>query len=244
MKTTRLTYHHFQLTQLGLMNAYLVAEDDGFTLIDTCLWQANQIHRAAAALGNSICRITLTHAHTDHAGSVDALLKLVPDAELSLSAREARLLAGDLALDAAEPHVKLGGQFTRSQHVPARLLHDGDRLGSLRVVACPGHTPGHIAFLDERDGTLIAGDAFSIAGGISVAGDMRPLFPFPALGTWSPELSLSSAEKLIALAPTRLCVGKGQSIVDPVSAMKGALDRAAARLRGRQLRHRSTQPLT
>jgi hypothetical protein len=39
------------------------------------------------------------------------------------------------------------------------LLEDGQQVpGSLlRAVACGGHTPGHLAFLDERDGTLNEG---------------------------------------------------------------------------------------
>src|SRR6185295_7230774 len=44
-----------------------------------------------------------------------------------------------------------------------RLLEDGDILpapgGILRVVSCPGHTPGHIAFFREKDGILFSGDA-------------------------------------------------------------------------------------
>jgi glyoxylase-like metal-dependent hydrolase (beta-lactamase superfamily II) len=229
MKIYRLSDRHYQLTQLGLMNAYLVAEDDGFTLIDTCIRQANPIHKAATRLGKAIRRISLTHAHTDHAGSVDALLKLIPDAELSLSQRESRLFAGDQTLDATEPQVKLHGDYFRSSMTPGRLLNEGEGVGSLRIIATPGHTPGQIAFLDERDGTLFAGDAYSIAGGIAVAGDLRPLFPFPAWATWSFELAIASAEKLIDLRPTRLCVGHGRSLDNPVQEMKDALRRALQR---------------
>jgi glyoxylase-like metal-dependent hydrolase (beta-lactamase superfamily II) len=233
MKTTRLSPHHYQLTQLGLINAYLVAEEDGFTLIDTCIWQARAIHQAVADLGRSIRRICLTHAHKDHAGSVDALMKLAPDAELSVSQRESRLLAGDHTLQPTEPMVKLRGDYVASRHVPSRLLNDGDKLGSLRIIAAPGHTPGHIAFLDERDGTLFAGDAYSVAGGIAVAGDLRPLFPFPALATWSFDLAIASAEKLIAVDPARLCVGHGRSLDNPLNAMKTALRRATERNQSR-----------
>jgi glyoxylase-like metal-dependent hydrolase (beta-lactamase superfamily II) len=160
-------------------------------------------------------------------------MKLVPNAELSLSQRESRLLAGDHTLEPAEPKVKLHGDYVRSHCIPARLLNDGDKLGSLRIIAAPGHTPGQIAFLDERDGTLFAGDAYSVAGGIAVAGDLRPLFPFPAWGTWSFDLAIASAEKLIAVAPKRLCVGHGASLDDPRNAMKDALRRAALRNQGR-----------
>jgi hypothetical protein len=45
------------------------------------------------------------------------------------------------------------------------LLRPGDRVGSLEVVGAPGHTPGHVAFLDTRDRTLIAGDVFTTLGG-------------------------------------------------------------------------------
>jgi glyoxylase-like metal-dependent hydrolase (beta-lactamase superfamily II) len=229
MKITRLSNRHFQLTQLGAMNAYLVAEDDGFTLIDTCMRQANPIREAAARLGKTIRRISLTHAHTDHAGSVDALLKLIPDAELSLSQRESRLLAGDHTLDPTEPQVKLHGDYVRSSFPPGRLLNEGDRIGSLRIVATPGHTPGQIAYLDERDGTLFVGDAYSVLGGIAVAGDVRPLFPFPAWGTWSFDLAIASAEKLVGLRPARLCAGHGRSLENPVSEMEYALRRARER---------------
>jgi glyoxylase-like metal-dependent hydrolase (beta-lactamase superfamily II) len=108
----------------------------------------------------------------------------------------------------------------------------GDHVGSLTVVAAPGHTPGHLAFLDTRDGTLIAGDAFQTRGGIAVAGTLRPLFPFPALATWHPPTALASAQMLRALLPTRLAVGHGAVLDDPLPAM----DRAIARAEQQQTR--------
>lgn len=46
---------------------------------------------------------------------------------------------------------------------PDVLLEDGDTvetpIGPLRVVFCPGHSPGHIAYFRERDGLLFSGDA-------------------------------------------------------------------------------------
>jgi glyoxylase-like metal-dependent hydrolase (beta-lactamase superfamily II) len=229
MKTTKLSRFHFQLTQLGLVNAFLVAEDDGFTLIDTCIKQAAAIMGAAKQLAHPIRRIVLTHAHTDHAGSVDALMTLDPSLQLLLSQREARLLSGDHRLDPDEPALKLRGDYVRSRHIPNRILNAGETVGSLRVIPSPGHTPGHVALLDVRDGTLFAGDAFSLQGGIAVAGDLRPYFPFPALGTWSVDLAIVSAEELCALRPDRLCVGHGNSLADPWKSMKEALRRASTK---------------
>jgi glyoxylase-like metal-dependent hydrolase (beta-lactamase superfamily II) len=42
----------------------------------------------------------------------------------------------------------------------------------LRVIATPGHTPGHISLIDVRDGTLLAGDAVSTIGRTAVSGDL------------------------------------------------------------------------
>ena len=230
MKITPISARHFQLTQLGLVNAFLVREEDGFTLIDTCFQQAHALFAAAQELGAPIRRIALTHAHNDHASSVDGLIKLIPETQLLLSKREARLLAGDKTLGSGEPARKLRGDFVTTKARPNRLLNEGDLVGSLRVIETPGHTPGQIAFIDQRDGTLFAGDAWSVAGGLAVAGDLRLTFPFPAWGTWSPELAVESARKLLALRPSMLCVGHGQSLSDPVKQMEHALLRASTRL--------------
>lgn len=72
------------------------------------------------------------------------------------------------------------------------LLGDGDSVGSLKAISTPGHTPGHMAFLDERSGILIAGDAWQTRGGLAVSGVLKPWFPFPAMATWSKELALKA----------------------------------------------------
>jgi len=43
---------------------------------------------------------------------------------------------------------------------PTRLLSDGDRVGSLQVVAAPGHSPGHMSIHIRSDGAegLLTGD--------------------------------------------------------------------------------------
>ena len=61
-----------RVTRLGMINVYLVREDDGVTLIDTALPRsAKAITAAASRLGAPIKRIALTHSHGDHVGSLD-----------------------------------------------------------------------------------------------------------------------------------------------------------------------------
>jgi glyoxylase-like metal-dependent hydrolase (beta-lactamase superfamily II) len=237
----RTTTHGQYLTHLARlprrfpMNCYLVREDDGLTLIDTTFGgAAKPISEAAQALGAPIRRIVLTHAHSDHVGSLDALHALLPEAEVLISARDARFLAGDMSIDTDEPQFKPRGDYTKVTTRPTRTLSDGERVGSLQVIATPGHTPGHIALLDTRDGSLIAGDAFQTRAGIAVSGTVRPLFPFPALATWHRPSALESARRLRALGPSRLAVGHGEVLESPLEAMDRAIAEAARAVEGTQ----------
>src|ERR1700752_4552246 len=114
MKTTRHTPNLVRLSRPGFVNAYLVVEDDGLTLVDTMLPRSQDgILAAARELGLPIARIALTHAHTDHVGSLDALASALPQAEVSISTRDARLLARDMSLDPSEPQQKPRGSFSK-----------------------------------------------------------------------------------------------------------------------------------
>ena len=230
----RIQTHGDNLIQLSMWyfpaNAYLVREADGFTLVDTALNSANGILAAAEKFGTPIQRTAITHAHSDHVGSLDALHERLPNAEVSVSGRDARFLRGDMSLDAHEPQAKLRGGYIVIATTPNRLLQPGDRVGSLEVIASPGHTPGHVAFLDTRDGTLIAGDAYSTQAGIVTGGTLRPLFPFHALATWHKPTALRSGEALLALKPSRLATGHGKVLTDPVAAMQAAVAEAKRRL--------------
>ena len=223
MKATPSGNHLIQLTRMGIINCYLVRESDGFTLIDTGMaGSSKQILSAAQQYKLSIVRIVLTHAHVDHVGSLDELHAALPEAEVAISTRDARFLSGDKSLDDNEPKPLRGG-FPICQTRPTRLLTEGDRIGSLEVIASPGHSPGHIALLDSRDRTLIAGDAFQTLGGVAVAGTIKPLFPLPGWATWHKPTALESARKLRALEPTQLAIGHGRILVNPLAEMDHAI---------------------
>jgi glyoxylase-like metal-dependent hydrolase (beta-lactamase superfamily II) len=238
MKTTASGNNLFQLNHLRFVNCYLVREDDGFTLIDTAdSGQAQPIMQAAQKLGLPIARIVLTHAHIDHVGSLDALHEALPEVPVAISERDARFLTGDMSLDSSEPQVKLRGGYPVCKTKPTLLLHEGERIGSLEVIATPGHTPGHLSFLDTRDRTIIVGDAFQTLGGVAVSGTFKWRFPLPALATWHKGLCLESARKLLALQPSLLAVGHGRLLSHPQEAMARAIhvmERDLARESGKQ----------
>ena len=233
MKMQQHGHHLFQLTRLGAFNSFLVREEDGLTAVDTNMGgSAPGILAVAQRLGLPLRRVVLTHSHSDHVGSLDALHALLPGAEVLISAREARLLGGERALDLGErkPGARLRGGYVKCSTLPTCLLADGERVGSLRVMMTPGHTPGHLALLDERDGTLIAGDALQTQAGVAVSGDLRALFPFPALATWHAPSALASARALIGVAPARLAVGHGRVLEEPLPAMRRAVESFQRRL--------------
>src|SRR3954454_6048341 len=213
-----------RISRLGVVNAYLVREDDGLTVIDTLIPRsAKVIREAAARIGAPIVRIALTHAHGDHVGSLDELAGALGTVEVLISARDARLLAGDKTLDPGEPNDKLRGGYPGAKTRPTRTLSPGDRVGSLEVVAAGGHTPGQVAFLDTRDRTLYCGDAYSTLGGVATTAKPNPRFQLPAMATWHRPTALDTARALRALDPARLGPGHGKLVEAPAAAMDAAI---------------------
>jgi glyoxylase-like metal-dependent hydrolase (beta-lactamase superfamily II) len=238
MRITSVGEHAYRLTRWAALypiNCYLVREDDGLTLIDTMIpGSAGSILAAAARLGAPIKRIVLTHGHGDHAGSLDALHAHIPDAEVVLSAREVRMLAGDRGLGADEAPQRVRGGYARVQTKPTRIITADDYVGSLRVYATPGHSPDHIAFMDQRDQTVYTGDALASWGGLAVAGVFRPTFPFFKWGTWDLATAIRSAIALRDTHPARLAFGHGAVLNAPDVPLARAIAEASVQLVGSQ----------
>jgi glyoxylase-like metal-dependent hydrolase (beta-lactamase superfamily II) len=227
MKATSITPNVTQLTRFRFVNAYLVREDDGFTLVDTTMrGGAGDLVDAARAAGGAIRRIALTHGHGDHVGALDALKEQLGDSvEVLMPETDARIHAGEQVVEG-----KLPGSWPKLATRPDVRLAAGDRVGSLEVVATPGHSPGHVAFLDTRDRTLIGGDVFTTYGKPAVTSHFYLRFPFAAMATWDKARNVESARALRDLAPTLLAVGHGPPIADPVPAMDAAIEVAASKL--------------
>jgi glyoxylase-like metal-dependent hydrolase (beta-lactamase superfamily II) len=225
VSTKPLTEHLVQFTRFGLVNAYLVREDDGFTLVDTTLGGgARGLIAAAKAQGGEIRRIVLTHGHSDHAGSLDALKeKLGSDVKVLLGELDARIHAGEKVVEG-----KLKGSWPKNvQTKPDTRLVGGERIGSLEVIATPGHTPGHVSLLDTRDRTLIAGDLFTTYFSAEIPNRLGQRFPLAAMGTQDAGQIVASARVAQALDPALLVAGHGPAVRDAAEAINAAIKRAA-----------------
>jgi len=227
MKTTEITENLTQLNRWRFVNAFLVREEDGFTLVDTTLGGgAEALIAAAEEAGGAIRRIALTHGHGDHVGSLDALKqRLGSSVEVLMPELDARIHAGEKVVEG-----KVRGSWPKLETVPDVRLSGGDRIGSLEVVASPGHSPGHVAFLDTRDRTLIAGDVFTAYGHLAVTSHFYLRFPFAAMATWDRAKDVESAQKLRTLDPPLMVVGHGPALRNPRAAMDRAIARAGRSL--------------
>jgi len=230
MKTTQISSYSHQLTRLGMMNCYLVRESDGFTLIDTTIsGSGKDILAVAQSLGAPIRRILLTHAHVDHVGSVDELVKSLPSVVVAISERSLPLLQrpADKSLRPGEPREKIRGGLPGIVTPVTYLVEDGELFGSLRCIYTPGHIPGHFAFFDERDGTLYAGDELVAIGRLSICGWTPWYFPLTTFAMWSRPLVLESARKLLAYPIQRFACGHGVIRQGNIAALSARIAQAA-----------------
>lgn len=136
---------------------------------------------------NQLTGLVLTHHDHDHMGAAAAIKRINPDIKIYSSLIETPFISAQekpLRLRQAEemqktlpPEQQAFGQafcdmLRRVEPVKVDIpLNDGEHLdwcGGCQVVATPGHTPGHISLIMERDSIIITGDAIALEDGLPV----------------------------------------------------------------------------
>ena len=101
-------------------------------------------------------KILVTHGHIDHAGAVAELSEL-----LSIPV-EGPQREDQFWIDAMPQQSKLYGFPDARVFTPNRWLEKGDEVSfgkvTLKVLHCPGHTPGHLVYFSEQGRLAIVGD--------------------------------------------------------------------------------------
>lgn len=169
-----------------------------------------QVLKGSGLCTQDLTDLVLTHHDHDHMGCAAALKRANRDLRVSCSNMEAPYISGmekPLRLCQAEalqaslpPEQKAFGQAfcemlrTIEPVDVDSFLEDGQYLpwdGGCRVLATPGHTPGHISLHCEEERVIITADAFALEAG-------KPVIANPQF-TLNLEEARVSMEKLMSL---------------------------------------------
>lgn len=220
---TQLTPNIFRVELMNATrsNIYLVRGDDGDTLVDPGPVGTAPVLLSLDRRGElRLARVLLTHAHPAHAGSA-ARVARGTGVRVYVHPADAPFLDGT-----QEPLLPRGrrGQLMAALGRVVDLCPPVYRLdpltpdvgfAGLRVVATPGHTPGHVCFWHERDRALLSGDALVVEDG-------DPALPASSL-SHDPVQARESLVALRLLPFRHLLPGHGDAILDDADVRVAAL---------------------
>jgi glyoxylase-like metal-dependent hydrolase (beta-lactamase superfamily II) len=226
---------------VGPVNAYLI-EAEPLTLVDAGINTPAAHNALVIALTSagyfleSIERVLVTHAHPDHYGLVHVIQEssgatvFFPQREIE-RVRDRQMLfeVGRLLLAAGMPLellFKMDQERRKQphlgfQHDQVIPVGDGDRFElrgpdggfELEAMNMPGHTGGHMVYVDRASGTMFAGD--QLLPDVSPNPLLEPSLDEPGERRRSLEEYLRSLESMAALELTLAYPGHGDPITDP-----------------------------
>jgi glyoxylase-like metal-dependent hydrolase (beta-lactamase superfamily II) len=172
---------------MGFVNGYVLVRGKEVAIVDT--GTPNNAEKFAdvirtAGLGwDSVQHVILTHYHPDHIGSMGQVMAAAPKATAYAGAADI-------------PKI--------SSPRPIKAVGDNEEVFGLRIIATPGHTPGHICVLDPAGSLLILGDAMVNIG--SKLGGPNPQY------TADMAQANQSVKKLAGMTFDRAVFGHGEPI--------------------------------
>ena len=135
-------------------NCYIAAAQDGSAAVIDPGADVPMLLDFLQTHSLTVRHILLTHGHADHIGGADAL-RSATGAPISIHELDRRCT--DTGYSLAE---QCGYPFC--PFLPDTLLHDGDCISlgdeTLTVLHTPGHSPGGVCYIHEKDRILFSGD--------------------------------------------------------------------------------------
>ena len=193
------------------------------------------LEQALLAKGTSFSALTdiiITHHDLDHVGALHEIVQQYPHLRIHASSVERefiegrqkapRLIQAEKLFATLPEHMKPGAlQFQKTLEaiqpvaVTGALASGTHAFAGIKVIATPGHTPGHISLYLHDSKTLIAGDALVYADG--------------KLGIANPEFTLDlpeairSVQKLAELEILTLICFHGGAVTQPAELLRDLL---------------------
>jgi glyoxylase-like metal-dependent hydrolase (beta-lactamase superfamily II) len=172
---------------MGFVNGYVLVRGKEAAIVDTGTpnnaEKFAEVLRTAGPGWDGVHHVILTHYHPDHIGSMGQVMAAAPRATAYAGAADI-------------PQI--------SSPRPLKAVGDNDEVFGLRIIATPGHTPGHICVLDPAGSLLILGDAMVNTG--NKLGGPNPQY------TADMAQAHQSVKKLARLTFERAVFGHGEPI--------------------------------
>ncbi|MGC9148631.1 MAG: MBL fold metallo-hydrolase [Sulfolobales archaeon] len=228
------------------VNLYLINErlliDAGQYSIQTLHVILKTLRESSIDL-KSIEAIIITHFHADHLSLAPVLKEIIREATIYIGYRDWELVkknAENFVKDILDLFIRNGVPETEirsiiEQHPVMRLaevykrdiadldmkpLREGDRVFAgeteLRVIECPGHTPGSICLYNDLERIIFVGDV--------VLQDITPSVIYHNLSQDPLNEHINSLKKIIDLRPREAYPGHRELIRDPANRASEIID--------------------
>lgn len=228
----------------GAISAYLILDPEP-TVVDP--GPATSLEALEAGLVEhgldfgSLHRVALTHVHLDHAGGTGHLVRENPELQVYVHEAGAEHLASPDRLVAStrrtfgEAHDRLWGEVLPVPQGAIQAWRPGDSgpMRGVRALPTPGHIAHHVSYMDEREGTFLAGDALGIV--LAPGAPSHPPTPPPSVDVQAWRTSLDLIEAIGAERAGVAHFGFHEAVAERAVELRGALDALEQRV-GRAIR--------